>query len=1119
MTGRKEETALGTARARFAEGLPRKAKELKGAVALLASTPDATRPREELRRRLHALYASAQVFRLDALADALRDAIGGLDAARDEGRPLGQDELDSLASLAATLPALVQGAAPGTPSTAPPAGRAAPASEPAPRTTRRGIPAFEPPPAPTPEAPDARAHPPRTTLPGMRPSEPLPPPTAKPETREHRPSTPPPRRPAGSFTAAGPSSERPSTRPPAPLDTVISVLVVDDVESQAKIRAALPAEGFELVGASDPEQGLRLARMGAPDVVVANRDLVTRPGVDFISRLRSDPLTDFVPVVLLLPAGTANDLVAVREEGADETLGKPFEPAELVRVIVRVTGGSDCSGPFEHLGDLTPTELADRLSAELRRGIVESAEGGRDVRIPMGEGSEVLAAAWSAIARVRATIAQRSGGRVRFRDSARRGGPAVMALVDDEVHDDVAGDASPVDLTGRRIVVADDDPAVVWFFAGLLREEGADVFEAENGREALDEARRRRPDLVISDILMPEVDGFELCRELSRDPALADVPVILLSWKEDFLQRMRDLQSGASGYLRKEAGSAQILSRVRDVLRPRARLEAQLEAGGEVRGRIEGIGVLTLLRTVAEHRPDARVTARDAWNLYEVDVRRGDLVDVTRTATDGSFARGPRALPQLLGVTTGRFTVADADGPVRGTFDAPLERALADGTARLGALLDAVSGRGMRHAASVDLDEDVLASFLRTSPEPVKKLVERMRSGEGPRDLLLDDAVAPHAVESALVDLARRGAVAAVRGPGGEDRVAQALERRAGMAPRRIQEPAAPAQEKEEEDAGEGLSWLPSEETTGDIVRSAERMAAERARRRGRKDSVDELDLPFTGGDEDEPAPAEPKASSPPAPEPPAPEQPADREADEPDEAADQEADEPDEPDDDEPDEADEPDEPDDDEPPEPEPIALSRPSKRPRPPPPPSIHTASTLPPRAPEPDELPGEVRADDRSEPGTLGWIFLLIVLAVLGFVGYELIEGGTGDREDQPPASSPPPAAGEGTDEGPASPAPPTADEDVPPEELSFGRTLDHVEEGAGVEVGAGEGLLVVEPGAGREVEVSVGERELGAPPVRVALPAGRHELVFRRGEETSYRYLYIRAGQTRIVDAP
>src|SRR5262249_25589380 len=148
--------------------------------------------------------------------------------------------------------------------------------------------------------------------------------------------------------------------------------------------------------------------------------------------------------------------------------------------------------------------------------------------------------------------------------------------------------------------------------AGVLRAAGAKVLEAHDGKRALELSLRKSPHLVISDVLMPGMDGFALCRALKRDIAMRDVPVILLSWKEDLLQRLRELGADADGYMRKEESSAAVLQRVFEVLRPRIRIEARLSSGGEVRGRLDGVTPRALLEIVAKVRRDARISIRDA---------------------------------------------------------------------------------------------------------------------------------------------------------------------------------------------------------------------------------------------------------------------------------------------------------------------------------------------------------------------------------------------------------------------------------------------------------------------------------------------------------------------------
>jgi hypothetical protein len=542
------------------------------------------------------------------------------------------------------------------------------------------------------------------------------------------------------------------------------------------------------------------------------------------------------------------------------------------------------------------------------------------------------------------------------------------------------------------------------------------------------------------------------------------------------------------------------------VLRPRARLEDQLATGAEVRGRTEGLGVVTLLKSVARQRPDARIVVRDAWNLFEADLRHGDLADLTRTATDGSFARGPRALIQLLGVTSARFTVDHSDGTVMRTFDEPLEQILNKGCAELGALVDAVSGKALPLAAKLELDPDALSSFLRTSPAPIERIVRRLEAGESPRSLLMSGDVAPGNLESALIDLARRGAIRSVRGVEGEDRVALALDERKTGRDIPTEPPIQPPEvrdsdlDSDSETPTELQTRTDSESATQSDSESRQSTQLEQSES-AEPTAVDirppgalvgsseraslppNLDEPF---DPEEPGKEPQEPQEPQEPEEPTVALPLTRRIEEltliePVETLDEmllsEDD----------DEAD----------------ALEAARLAPM---------ASAVKSR-PEP-----EARKEARVvEPSLLGWAAMLLLFGLAGFVAMSLVSRSCGAPADQ---ADPDLYGVDDLDLEPLDEPDDEPDASRPsapaPEELAFGETLPHVDAGPNLRVGRDQGVLVIEAGEGPAPEVFVGGVNLGRVPVRRAMDEGRYELRYRRGDEESYRFVYVRAGQTRVI---
>jgi DNA-binding response OmpR family regulator len=116
----------------------------------------------------------------------------------------------------------------------------------------------------------------------------------------------------------------------------------------------------------------------------------------------------------------------------------------------------------------------------------------------------------------------------------------------------------------KRILVVDDEPRMRRFIHMNLDLEGYQVLEASNGLEAIKRVREDLPDLVLLDVMMPEMDGFETLREIRQ---FSNVPVIMLTVKGDEDDKVRGLELGADDYVTKPFGPRELSSRIKAVLR------------------------------------------------------------------------------------------------------------------------------------------------------------------------------------------------------------------------------------------------------------------------------------------------------------------------------------------------------------------------------------------------------------------------------------------------------------------------------------------------------------------------------------------------------------------------
>ena len=119
-------------------------------------------------------------------------------------------------------------------------------------------------------------------------------------------------------------------------------------------------------------------------------------------------------------------------------------------------------------------------------------------------------------------------------------------------------------MAGERVLVVDDEPNIVELARMYLEKEGYRVESASNGATALEQIQTREPALIVLDLMLPELDGFEVCR---RTRARSDVPIIMLTARDEDVDKIVGLELGADDYLTKPFNPRELVARVKAILR------------------------------------------------------------------------------------------------------------------------------------------------------------------------------------------------------------------------------------------------------------------------------------------------------------------------------------------------------------------------------------------------------------------------------------------------------------------------------------------------------------------------------------------------------------------------
>jgi len=151
-------------------------------------------------------------------------------------------------------------------------------------------------------------------------------------------------------------------------------------------------------------------------------------------------------------------------------------------------------------------------------------------------------------------------------------------------------------LMGKKILVIEDDAIALRLIEYTLRKEGYEVLLAKNGTEGISKAQSEEPDLLILDIMLPGIDGFEVCHRLRSEPQTAHLPILMLSGKAQEIDKATGLKVGADDYVTKPTAPRELVSRVESLLARKTAVKSKIIA---FMGTKEGVGTTTMLVNVA----------------------------------------------------------------------------------------------------------------------------------------------------------------------------------------------------------------------------------------------------------------------------------------------------------------------------------------------------------------------------------------------------------------------------------------------------------------------------------------------------------------------------------------
>ncbi len=302
-----------------------------------------------------------------------------------------------------------------------------------------------------------------------------------------------------------------------------TILVVEDSQTSRKvITMLLERKGYAILEAMNGAEALAILTEEVPDLVLLDLMLPDMSGYEVLARVRQSGETADTPVVMLTGKTNPADRMKGLHHGSNEYLTKPFDPAKLLAVLEKYL---DHSVPERKTPSEAPPKMAAKIAPQMQKA---KAPATRSTPIPAQPAPATPIAAPKA--------------------PPSRETPASEGSM-------------------KTILVVEDSPTSRKVISMVVAKRGYTVNEAATGAVALRKAQEGVPNLILLDAMLPDMSGYEILHRFKNDDRLRDVPVVMLTAKNNPVDRQKGLQGGSAAYLTKPFDPERLLAAIDEYLR------------------------------------------------------------------------------------------------------------------------------------------------------------------------------------------------------------------------------------------------------------------------------------------------------------------------------------------------------------------------------------------------------------------------------------------------------------------------------------------------------------------------------------------------------------------------